>query len=61
MSLFPLCKRKCLDGKEKKVIKQLLKFSVGHQMDLELLKISHKVCVFPRRSLKIQDLSRLKT
>lgn len=43
MYLFSLCKRKYLDEK-KKVIKQLLKFSVYHQVkiDLAVPKISHK-------------------
>lgn len=52
MSLFLFCKRKYLDGKEKKVIKLLLKFSVCHQvqMDLALLKISHKVFGLTRGS-----------
>lgn len=45
MYLFSLCKRKYLDEKEKKVIKQLLKFSVYHQVkiDLAVPKVSHKV------------------
>lgn len=52
MYLFSLCKRKYLGGKEKEVIKQLLKFFVCHQvqMDLALLKISHKASVLIRGS-----------
>lgn len=36
MSLFSLCKRKYLDGKEKMVIKPLLKFFVCHQVQMRL-------------------------